>query len=107
MNKFSVIGCVFLLCIAGLVGSAQQAMPTTPPLNPPADELVQAWVEHVRTAAEFANTECQALDSVKRFNSLRQMNQVKIEARLPGFTVDWSKFIIVAKKPATPPAPAK
>jgi hypothetical protein len=93
MKKFSVIGCALILSVTGLVGMAQ----TVPAPAAPKDELVQAWIETVQIAAQFANSECQQLDSVKKFNQLRQVTQTKVEGRLPGYTVDWSKFAVVVK----------
>jgi len=76
------------------------------PAPPPSDELTLSWLETVKVAAEFANSDCQRLESVKKFNNLRQVTQMKIESRLPGYTVDWPQFAVVAKKPAAVTAPA-
>jgi hypothetical protein len=77
-----------------LIGSAGNAQNVEIPS--PKDELALAWLDTVKVAAQFANTECKNLESVKQFNRLKGTVQAKVEHRLPGFTVDWTRFIIVA-----------
>jgi hypothetical protein len=94
-----------LVVFAG-VSIAQENRAGAPPVPQvqPQDELALAWIDTVKVAAEAANSDCQSLESVKKFNNLRQINQLKIETRLPGYTVDWSRFALVAKKPVVAPA---
>lgn len=86
---------VIMLALVGSVGFAQV------PVAVPEDELVTAWLDTVKVAGQFANSECQQLASAKQFNDLRRLKQSQIEARLPGYTVDWNQYKVVAKKPVT------
>jgi hypothetical protein len=98
MSKFSGFVCALVAGVSLLVGAAAAQTPTIPTPPAPKDELVQAWLDTVKVAAQFANNECQQLDAVKQFNSLRAAKQKQVEDRLAGYTVDWSTFSVVPKR---------
>jgi hypothetical protein len=89
--------------VAVTVSSAQEVQkPTQVAAEPvaPNAEVIQAWFDLVRLAAQQANADCQKIESVKQLNTVRNNIQNRIEQRMPGFTVDWSAYKVVEKKPA-------
>jgi hypothetical protein len=93
-----VLGILLTSALVGTAGWAQEK-----PADPAKDELAVAWLDTAKVAAQLANSECQSLASVKQFTGIRTQTQQKVEAKFPGYTIDWNNFTIV-KKPATTPA---
>lgn len=91
---------VLSLGVVATIGAAQTAAPTGvkgAAAAPALDELEQAWLQNVVLAQQLANTQCQALDSVKQFTTVRNDVTAKVEAKRPGFTMDWTTGKLVAK----------
>lgn len=85
----------------GGVASAPVAQ-NVPPPQPPRDELIEAWLETAKVAAQLAQTQCTQLDSVKQFNRIQLETTRKVEARVPGYTINWQTFSLErVKAPAT------
>lgn len=64
---------------------------------PALDELEKAWLQNVILAQQLANTAIQALPEVKQFNAVRADVTAKIDAKRPGWTMDWMTGTLVAK----------
>lgn len=101
MRRFFLLWSIVCLsfCVVATIVAAQSAAPvgvkgaTVPAL----DELEKAWLQNVILAQQLANTQCQALDSVKQFTTVRNDVTAKVEAKRPGFTMDWQTGLLVAK----------
>ena len=107
MRKFS-LSLIALVTAMTVIATNQnapqaQAVPTTAaqpaPVIPKLDELDTAWVQNVSLAREMANNACQGLDVVKNYQQLLTAMSSKIEARHPGFTMDWGKGVLAVKPP--------
>ena len=83
---------------------AQTTAPPVPAVATPKDELVDAWLDTAKLAAQLANSQCQQLDSVKQFQRVQAETAKKVEARLPGYTVNWQTFAVERTPPAKPAA---
>jgi hypothetical protein len=90
--------------VLGFVISAAAQAPA-PVAAPPQDELVTAWIDTAKLAAQLANSQCQQLEAVKQFQRVQADTLKKVEARMPGYTVNWATFA-VERKTVTPPAAA-
>lgn len=66
---------------------------------PALDDLEKAWLQNVILSQQLANSACQALDSVKQYQSIRTDVQTKIETKRPGWTLDWATGLLMAKAP--------
>lgn len=101
------LGLVALVVVVMVVSTNQKApqaqvppVATQPaPVIPKLDELDTAWVQNVSLAREMANNACQGLDVVKNYQQLLTAMSSKIEARHPGFTMDWGKGVLAVKPP--------
>jgi hypothetical protein len=99
--------CLGMVVCGVLIASsvrAQAPTPTPPAVAAPKDELVEAWLDTAKIAAQLANAQCAQLDSVKQFQRVQGEVAKKVEARLPGYTVNWQTFSVERVKPAAPPA---
>lgn len=88
------------LILLGLASPGAPWRQSAPQAPTPAifSDLERAWLDNVALANQLAVVQCQALESAKQFNALRAEVLQKIEARHPGFTVDWQKQELVPKR---------
>lgn len=102
MRRFYLVWAlvVFCSCFSVLILATQAPAPAKPAaaVLPALDELEQAWVKNVILAQQLANSQCQALDSVKQFTAIRTDVTAKVEAKRPGFTMDWTTGLLAVKK---------
>lgn len=89
----------FLLLLVMLLVTVLTAQGQAPDAVPQ-DELVQAWLAQAQLAGELANAACQATDQAKRYTALRADVVKKVEARVPGFTVNWQTGKLAPKAAA-------
>lgn len=80
-----------------VIGSAFAQAPVTAPVVPVVDAATKARLDTVQRAATVATSSCQALDAVKVYNEIRASTQADVEAKYPGFTVNWSTLGLMAK----------
>ena len=80
--------------------SRQPSIQSTPPapLPVPINDLATAWVEAVQAVDQFTAGECLEKSRAKQRGEFRGRMQRRIEARLPGYTVNWDAYEIVKKK---------
>lgn len=86
---------LFAAGVSHSLTAAQAAPPSAPSV--PQDELVKAWLETLQARAEIANTACQGLEAVRRYQTLLRDRTHDIEVRLPGYTVDPQRLTLVPK----------
>jgi hypothetical protein len=94
------MGVAFVVMLLVGFGLSQARAQQPPTLAVPQDELVAAWLDTAKIAAQLAQLQCSQLDSVKQFNRVQAETTTKVEKRLPGYTVNWQTFAVEAKKPA-------
>lgn len=71
------------------------------PKKPPTLDALDKQAMAVATKAyELAQTACDASDTSKHAKAAEKFANTLIEARYPGFKVDWSKGVLVSKEPA-------
>jgi hypothetical protein len=80
-----------VLCAAALM--AQESQPAAPKLTE--DEILM--VQTVQSLGKVAAESCQALDTVKSYNTQRDRVAAKVSVNHPGYIVDWSTTALVAK----------
>lgn len=68
---------------------------------PALDKEDALTVQVVTLAAQLANSQCQALDSVKQYTGLLAEANAAIEAKHPGLRMDWTSAKL-GPKPAPP-----
>lgn len=124
VRRFFFLWCVFVLsfCVIATVLAAQAPAPfhvdcymgcggptlyaqapagpakAAPAAGPALDELEKAWLQNVILAQQLANTQCQGLESTKQFVTVKNDVTAKVEAKRPGFTMDWATGQLTAKK---------
>jgi hypothetical protein len=91
---------VCFVCVVMGLSLAQASAQQPPAPAVPQDELVTAWLDTAKMAAQLAQLQCSQLESVKQFNRVQAETTTKVEKRLPGYTVNWQTFAVEAKKPA-------
>lgn len=83
--------------------SSQAPQPTplnmVPPAPPPVvvPDIVSAWVEGVRNVEFFTADSCLKANRVKQFDDLRRQTGQRVEKYMPGYTVNWATYEVVAK----------
>ena len=80
--------------------SAGSLSAQAPSAAPPFDELDRERMERVIDAAKLANDTCAGLKAVKDFEKLRDEKTAQIEAKHPGYRLDWTTRALVAKPQA-------
>lgn len=104
MKVVSLVGALVLgVVISVSVGPAFAQAPVATAQPVPQDELIVAWLDTAKIAAQLANAQCAQLDSVKQWQRVQTETVKKIEGRLPGYTVNWQTFA-VERKAALPAA---
>ena len=86
-------------CLLALGGSLvlAAALVAQAPVVPVLDELDQAWIQNVRLASQLYQATCDALPMRDQVITLQGDTTKKIEARHPGFTMNWQTFALVPK----------
>lgn len=97
----AALGVMVVMLGAG-VALVAQVPPAVPPAAAPAaakalDREDALTVQLVATAAQFANAQCQGLDSVKSYQALIARMNTDIETKHPGQRMDWTTGKLVAK----------
>ena len=100
MSKLLSLACALLL-----VASVAAQAPTienakAAPVVPKFDELDQAWIETVALAAKTATGACDGLAEMKSYQAIIKAKTTQIEARHPGYRMDWTSRALVAKAAA-------
>ena len=93
---------VFLTGPVTIVALAQTPTPAAAPVAPAVDELVTAWLAADRLAQQLASRECAQLDSAKQFQAQRQDIVRRVEARHPGFTLDFAAAKLIPRPKVAP-----
>jgi hypothetical protein len=65
----------------------------------PDDQLLLSTLNQLAVAATDA---CQALPAVKQYETQRERIQARLEAKHPGYVIDYTKWILIPKPPAKP-----
>ena len=80
------------LCLTGVLAQEEQAE------KPVLSDLETAYVQIVALSGQLAKCESDHLPSVTQFSALRQDVVQRIEAKHPGYTVNWATGALVLKK---------
>lgn len=99
MRRFYSIWALTILLVSFAATMLAQAPAAAPKISE--DELL--LVQAVATVGQLATTDCNNLDSVKRFRQQEATVNTRLEKKYPGFKLDWSTGALVTK----PVAPAK
>jgi hypothetical protein len=66
---------------------------------PAQDELVTAWLQTLAAQARLAQSAIDALPEVRQYRANQAATLKKVETRVPGYTIDFTKFALVPKTP--------
>lgn len=97
MLPIVAMGAAFGLVVRAQIPATAVPTPVVAAQAPVLDELERSYLQIVNLTQEKAESDCQNLPSVQRFNATLVDVLQKIEARHPGYTLDRAKGVLVVK----------